>query len=152
MQNREGARGWIGIAVAVCVGIMCLVRAGLGAWAYLDPAAVMGTLGASPAENLQMPYVARVWAFRDVVLTALVVHFRTSHVSTLLAACVVIGLADVLSALLAHARSRRSEHDRSGRDLARRARSRGGRAGAPSGRLVAAITGGVVATFIEGDR
>ncbi len=91
----------LAIAVATLVAVMCLVRAGLAAAAYAMPEWTMQTLGAPPAQNPQMPYVVRVWAARDVVLTALVVHLRRTHLRMLLAACVVVDGTDLLSAGLA---------------------------------------------------
>lgn len=80
---------------------MCLVRGGLAAAAYLAPTVVMEHLGAAPELNPQMPYVVRVWAVRDLVLTALVLRLRGAPRTALLLACVAVDCTDVLSALLA---------------------------------------------------
>lgn len=93
----------IAIALAFCVAVMCLVRSGLAAVAYIAPEWTMQMLGAPPAENLRMPYVVRVWAIRDLTIAGLVVHLRRTHLRTLLVACVVVDATDVLSAALAYA-------------------------------------------------
>lgn len=80
---------------------MCLVRGCLSAAAYLAPTFVMAQLGALPGLNPQMPYVVRVWAVRDLVLTALVLRLRGAPRTALLVACVAVDCTDVVSALLA---------------------------------------------------
>jgi hypothetical protein len=50
--------------------------------------------------NIQMPYVIRVWAIRDIVLAILVVIADRQTVMTLLLACIAIDTTDVISAHL----------------------------------------------------
>ncbi|MCL1492038.1 MAG: hypothetical protein M1G31_14995 [Pseudanabaena sp. Salubria-1] len=52
--------------VATLIGIMCLIRFGLSAIGYVDPHWLMQQLGAPLEANLQMPYIIRVWAIRDL--------------------------------------------------------------------------------------
>lgn len=87
--------------IAACVGLMCVVRGGLAAAAYLAPTFIMEQLGAAPEMNPQMPYVVRVWAVRDLVLTVLVLRLQGAQRATLLLACVAVDCTDVLSAALA---------------------------------------------------
>ena len=86
--------------VALLIGLMCAVRFGLAAFGYADPLGLMEQLAAPPADNLQMPYIIRVWAIRDMVLAILVVLARPAHVRTLLIACIAIDLTDIASAWL----------------------------------------------------
>jgi hypothetical protein len=88
-------------AIAVLVGLMCLVRFGLALFGYLAPEALMAQLGAPAADNPQMPYIVRVWAVRDMVLAMLVVTARPAMLRPLLIACIVIDTTDILSAWLA---------------------------------------------------
>lgn len=86
--------------LAVLIAAMCAVRGGLAAYGYIEPVALMESLGAPAATNIQMPYIIRVWAIRDVVLALLVVLATPRTVKPLLIACIVIDLTDVLSAHL----------------------------------------------------
>lgn len=58
--------------VAVLIGVMCLIRFSLSAVGYADPSWLMEQFGIPTASNLQMPYIIRVWAIRDVVLAIFV--------------------------------------------------------------------------------
>ena len=58
--------------VAVLIGVMCLIRFSLSAVGYADPSWLMKQFGIPTASNLQMPYIIRVWAIRDVVLAIFV--------------------------------------------------------------------------------
>jgi hypothetical protein len=84
--------------VALLIGIMCVIRFGLSAIGYIDPPWLMGQLGISTDTNLQMPYIIRVWAIRDIVLAVLVATANKNTVRTLLWACVVIDITDIVSA------------------------------------------------------
>jgi hypothetical protein len=70
--------------VAVLISIMCLVRLLMGAAGYINPDWLMEQFNISIDVNLQMPYIIRVWAARDVVLAILVVFSNKSTVSSLL--------------------------------------------------------------------
>lgn len=87
-------------AVMVLVGLMCLVRFGLAAYGYLLPSALMEQLAAPAADNLQMPYIIRVWAVRDMVIAVLVATAGPAMIRTLLVACIAIDATDILSAWL----------------------------------------------------
>lgn len=89
--------------VAALIGLMCLVRFGLAAAGYLDPVWLLEELGAPAASNVQAPYVARVWAIRDIVLAVLVLAARRHTIRPLLLACIAIDLTDILTALLSGA-------------------------------------------------
>lgn len=52
---------------------------------------------------MQMPYVIRVWAIRDIVLALLVAFANQNTVKTLLLACIAIDFTDILSAHLSGA-------------------------------------------------
>lgn len=88
-------------AIAVLVGLMCLVRFGLALFGYLAPEALMAELGGPAADNPQMPYIVRVWAVRDMVLAVLVASARPMMLLPLLIACIIIDATDILSAWLA---------------------------------------------------
>jgi hypothetical protein len=89
--------------VAVLISIMCLVRLLMGAAGYINPDWLMEQFNISIDVNLQMPYIIRVWAARDVVLAILVVFSNKSTVSSLLLACIAMDTADILSARLSGA-------------------------------------------------
>lgn len=84
--------------VAMLIGIMGLIRFGLAAIGYINPPWLMEQLGAPVAANLQMPYILRVWAIRDIVLAILVLTANPSTIKPLLWACIAIDCTDVLSA------------------------------------------------------
>jgi hypothetical protein len=86
--------------IAVIVGFMCIVRFSLSAIAYVDPLWLMEQLNISAGSNIQMPYVVRVWAIRDIILALLVAFADKNTVKSLLLACVVIDATDILSAHL----------------------------------------------------
>lgn len=86
--------------VATLIGIMCLIRFGLSAIGYVDPHWLMQQLGAPIKANLQMPYIIRVWAIRDMVLAILVVFSNQATIKVLLFACIAIDLTDIWSAHL----------------------------------------------------
>ena len=86
--------------VATLIGIMCLIRFGLSAIGYVDPHWLMQQLGAPIEANLQMPYIIRVWAIRDMVLAILVVFSNQATIKVLLFACIAIDLTDIWSAHL----------------------------------------------------
>lgn len=83
------------------LALMCAIRFGLAAYGYALPEPLMASLGAAPEANLQMPYMVRVWAVRDMVLALLVLFSTPASLRPLLYACVAIDGTDVLSALLA---------------------------------------------------
>lgn len=84
--------------VALLIGIMGLIRLGLAAIGYINPPWLMEQLGAPAAANLQMPYILRVWAIRDIVLAILVLTANPNTIKPLLLACIAIDCTDVLSA------------------------------------------------------
>ncbi|MBE9076291.1 hypothetical protein IQ241_03095 [Romeria aff. gracilis LEGE 07310] len=86
--------------VALFIGLMCLVRFGLSAIGYADPVRLMEQMNMSIDSNIQMPYLVRVWAVRDIVIAVIVIFADRSTVKTLLFACVVIDATDILSAHL----------------------------------------------------
>lgn len=86
--------------VAVLIGVMCVVRFTLSAIGYTDPNWLMEQLGIPAASNIQMPYIIRVWAIRDMMLAVLVGFANPTTVKTLLIACVAIDFTDILSAHL----------------------------------------------------
>jgi hypothetical protein len=89
--------------IALLIGFMCVVRFGLAAYCYLDPAALMESLGAPPAMNVQAPYIVRVWAIRDIVLALLVAAAKPTSIKPLLIACMAIDLTDMVSAQISGA-------------------------------------------------
>lgn len=88
--------------VALLVGLMCLVRGGLATIGYADPQWLMEELDLPLVTNLQMPYIIRVWAIRDIVLALLIASAHRNMLPTLLIACITIDAADVLSAHLGY--------------------------------------------------
>ncbi|MBD2345133.1 hypothetical protein [Anabaena subtropica] len=86
--------------VAVLIGVMCIIRFSLSAIAYADPQWLMTQLDIPLTSNIQMPYIIRVWAIRDVVLALLVAFANKNSVKVLLLACVAIDMTDILSAHL----------------------------------------------------
>lgn len=86
--------------IVLLIGLMCLVRFGMGAVGYVDPPWLMAQLNVSIDSNIQMPYIIRVWAIRDIVLTILVVIADLQMLMTLLLACIAIDTTDVISAHL----------------------------------------------------
>lgn len=89
--------------VAFLIGLMCIIRFSLSAIGYGDPHWLMEQLSMNVNSNVQMPYVIRVWAIRDIVLAVLVALANKSSIKTLLLACVVIDFTDILSAHLSGA-------------------------------------------------
>ncbi len=86
--------------VATLIGFMCLLRFGLGAIGYVEPHWLMQQLGAPTEANLQMPYIIRVWAIRDMVLAILEVFSNQATIKVLLCACIAIDMTDIWSAHL----------------------------------------------------
>ena len=86
--------------VAVLIGVMCLIRFSLSAVGYADPSWLMEQFGIPTASNLQMPYIIRVWAIRDVVLAIFVAFADKNIIKALLSACIVIDATDIWSAHL----------------------------------------------------
>jgi hypothetical protein len=86
--------------VALLIGLMCLVRFSLSAVGYADPLWLMTQLNIPIDSNIQMPYIIRVWAIRDIVLAILVAIADLRTVKTLLLACIAIDATDVISAHL----------------------------------------------------
>lgn len=86
--------------LAILIAAMCAVRGGLAAYGYVEPVALMESLGVPTASNIQMPYIIRVWAIRDIVLALLVVLATPKTIKPLLIACIAIDLTDILSAHL----------------------------------------------------
>lgn len=89
--------------ITFLIGIMCIIRFSLSAIGYIDPYWLMSQLGISIDSNIQMPYIIRVWAIRDIVLAVLVAIANKNIVRTLLFACVVIDITDIVSAQLSSA-------------------------------------------------
>ena len=86
--------------IAILIGIMCLVRFSMSVVGYVNPLWLMAQLNVPIEANIQMPYIIRVWAIRDIVLAILVVIADRQMVMTLLLACIAIDATDVISAHL----------------------------------------------------
>jgi hypothetical protein len=86
--------------IALLIGLMCLIRFSLSAIGYIDPSWLMTQFNIPIDSNIQMPYIIRVWAIRDIVLAIVVAIADRRHVSTLLLACMTIDATDVVSAHL----------------------------------------------------
>jgi hypothetical protein len=86
--------------IAVLIGLMCLIRFNLSAVGYVDPAWLMTQFHIPIDSNIQMPYMIRVWAIRDIVLAIIVAIADRHNVITLLLACMAIDATDVVSAHL----------------------------------------------------
>jgi hypothetical protein len=91
------------LPIAILIGIMCAYRLGLPIVAYIEPVWLMEYFGCPPTTNLQMPYIIRVWAIRDIVLSILIVSARGNIIKALLWACVAVDATDVLSAQISGA-------------------------------------------------
>jgi hypothetical protein len=72
----------------------------MSAVGYVDPPWLMAQLNIPIDANVQMPYIIRVWAIRDIILAAMVAIADRSTARTLLLACIVIDATDVASAHL----------------------------------------------------
>jgi hypothetical protein len=90
-------QGWY---IALLVGLMCLIRFSLSAVGYADPQWLMEQLNIPIDTNIQMPYIIRVWAIRDIVLAVIVASANPNTIRTLLLACIAIDATDILSAHL----------------------------------------------------
>jgi hypothetical protein len=86
--------------IAVLIGLMCLIRFSLSAVGYIAPAWLMTQFHIPIDSNIQMPYIIRVWAIRDIILAIIVAIADRRHVISLLLACVAIDATDILSAQL----------------------------------------------------
>lgn len=86
--------------IALLIGLMCVIRFSLSAVGYIDPQWLMAQLNIPIDSNIQMPYIIRVWAIRDIVLAIVVAIADRSTVRTLLLACIAIDATDVGSAHL----------------------------------------------------
>jgi hypothetical protein len=86
--------------VAVLIGLMCVIRFSLSTFGYLNPPMFMDEIGLALSANPQMPYAIRAWAIRDMVLAGLVVCADKTTVKLLLAGCIAIDVADIVSAYL----------------------------------------------------
>jgi hypothetical protein len=86
--------------VVLLIAVMCLVRFLTSAIGYIDPHWLMTQFGIPTTSNPQMPYIIRVWAIRDIVLSLLVVFANKNTIKTLLIACVSIDATDIVSAHL----------------------------------------------------
>jgi hypothetical protein len=87
----------------ILILVMCLVRFGLAVIAYINPEFLMAELGFPSDTNTQASYLARVWAIRDIVISALVIYFLIKDKKVLIAmiiACIAIDLTDIISAHL----------------------------------------------------
>lgn len=91
------------LPITILIGIMCAYRLVFSALGYAEPMWLMEYFGCPVATNLQMPYMIRGWAIRDILLSVLVISSRGSIVKTLLWACIAVDATDVLSALLSGA-------------------------------------------------
>ena len=89
--------------VAFLIGLMCILRFSLSAVGYANPYWLMEQLSIPIDSNVQMPYVIRVWAIRDIVLAVFVACANKNTVKTFLLACVAIDVTDILSAHLSGA-------------------------------------------------
>jgi hypothetical protein len=86
--------------IVLLIVLMCLVRFSMSAVGYINPLWLMAQLHIPIDANIQMPYVIRVWAIRDIVLAILVVIADRQTVMMLLLACIAIDATDVISAHL----------------------------------------------------
>lgn len=86
--------------IALLIGVMCLVRFALSMVGYIDPMWLMEQISIPANTNIQMPYIVRVWAIRDIVLAVLVAFSDRNAVRSLLFACILIDCGDILSAHL----------------------------------------------------
>lgn len=86
--------------IAILIGLMCILRFSLSAVGYADPHWLMEQLNIPINYNLQMPYVIRVWAIRDIIIAVLVACANQNTIKTLLLACIAIDFTDILSAHL----------------------------------------------------
>lgn len=86
--------------IALLIGLMCILRFSLSAVGYVDPHWLMEQLNIPIDSNLQMPYVIRVWAIRDIIIAVIVAFADKNTVKTLLLACIAIDFTDILSAHL----------------------------------------------------
>jgi hypothetical protein len=86
--------------IASLIGLMCLIRFSLSAVGYVEPTWLMEQLSIPIDSNIQMPYIVRVWAIRDIVLAVIVASANRSTVRMLLLACVAIDTTDIMSAHL----------------------------------------------------
>jgi hypothetical protein len=84
--------------IALLIGSMCFVRFGLAAYGYIDPVALMESLGAPSDLNVQAPYIVRVWAIRDIVIALMVALARPTYIKQVLIACIAIDLTDIFTA------------------------------------------------------
>lgn len=89
--------------IALLIGLMCLIRLSLSGLGYADPLWLMQKLSISIDSNIQMPYIIRVWAIRDIVLAVIVALANRGSVRTLLLACIAIDTTDIISAHLSGA-------------------------------------------------
>lgn len=89
--------------IALLIGLMCLIRFSLSAVGYAEPLWLMEQLSIPIDSNIQMPYIVRVWAIRDIVLAVIVAFAGRDSVKTLLIACVAIDTTDIVSAHLSGA-------------------------------------------------
>lgn len=81
---------------------MAVVRAALGAAAYVAPDRTAVALGLDPEANRQMRYLARVFGARDMALGAAVVASSGDARRLLLRTCVGIEVFDTASAVIAY--------------------------------------------------
>ena len=86
--------------VASLIGLMCILRFSLSAVGYVEPYWLMEQLNIPIDSNLQMPYVIRVWAIRDIIIAVIVAFADKNTVKKLLLACIAIDFTDILSAHL----------------------------------------------------
>ncbi len=86
--------------IALLIGLMCLIRFSMSAVGYVDPLWLMTQLNIPMDSNIQMPYIIRVWAIRDIVLAIVVAIADRYTVKALLLACIAIDTTDVISAHL----------------------------------------------------
>jgi hypothetical protein len=86
--------------IALLIGLMCLIRFSVSAVGYIDPLWLMTQFNIPIDSNIQMPYIIRVWAIRDIVLAIIVAIADRSSVRTLLLACLAIDATDFISAYL----------------------------------------------------
>ena len=86
--------------IVLLIGLMCLIRFSMSAVGYVDPLWLMTQLNIPIDSNIQMPYIIRVWAIRDIVLAIVVAIADRQTVRSLLLACIAIDITDVVSAHL----------------------------------------------------
>lgn len=84
------------------VATMAIVRAALGAAAYVAPDRTARAMGLDPHRNPQMRYLGRVFGARDMALGAAVLTSSGDARRLLLHTCVAVEALDAASAVIAY--------------------------------------------------